>query len=238
MLPVLQAMSHFDARDPYWTPAPFLNRNGNGSIRVAKCAESKDIDLEPAVAEGIDKAANALQDAGYVVEEIPPPKLNELWKLWIELTGAEIRAFTLPNVKPMISEGARLFLENWVDLFPDCGHLGYMAGLAMRKAIAREWSLFQERYPLILGPIVGTQPFKANTDIESKEAFQRILEGYPLTMAANVLGLPAVALPAGVANGLPQGVQLIAPRYRESLCLDAAQAIEDRLGTISPGGLI
>ncbi len=53
-------------------------------------------------------------------------------------------------------------------------------------------------------------------------------------MAANVLGLPAVALPVGIANDLPQGVQLLGPRYHERLCLDAAQAIEDALGTISP----
>jgi amidase len=33
---------------------------------------------------------------------------------------------------------------------------------------------------------------------------------------------------------LPQGVQLIGPRYREDLCLDAAQAIEDRLGVLTP----
>ena len=55
-----------------------------------------------------------------------------------------------------------------------------------------------------------------------------------LTLVANLLGLPSVALPAGIAGGLPQGVQLIGPRYREDLCLAAAQAIEDRLGVITP----
>jgi amidase len=33
---------------------------------------------------------------------------------------------------------------------------------------------------------------------------------------------------------LPQAVQVIGPRYREDLCLDAAEAIEDRLGIITP----
>jgi len=126
-----------------------------------------------------------------------------------------------------------LNIENWVDLHPDCGHTGYMAGFAMRKAIAREWSLFQQKYPLILGPVVGTQPFKIDTDINSKEEFKKILKGYPLSMAANVLGLPAVALPVGIANDLPQGVQLVGPRYYECLCLDAAQVIEDCIGKIS-----
>ena len=104
----------------------------------------------------------------------------------------------------------------------------------MRNEIAREWSLFQQEYPLVLGPVVATQPFEVDNDIKSRDDFQRIMAGYPLTMGANVLGLPALALPVGIANGLPQGVQLIGPRFHERLCLDAAQAIEERLGVISP----
>jgi amidase len=55
-----------------------------------------------------------------------------------------------------------------------------------------------------------------------------------LTTAVNALGLPAVALPVGIADGLPQAVQVIGPRYREDLSLDAAAAIEDRLGIFTP----
>ena len=55
-----------------------------------------------------------------------------------------------------------------------------------------------------------------------------------LVVALNLLGLPAAAVPVGVADGLPQGVQLIGDRYREDLCLAAAEAIEDRLGVLTP----
>ncbi|HSK98157.1 MAG TPA: hypothetical protein VK891_16140 [Euzebyales bacterium] len=55
-----------------------------------------------------------------------------------------------------------------------------------------------------------------------------------MAMAVNALGLPAVAVPVGVGDGLPQVVQIIGPRYREDLCLDAAAAIEQQLGTITP----
>jgi len=55
-----------------------------------------------------------------------------------------------------------------------------------------------------------------------------------MAIAVNALGLPAVALPVGIADDLPQAVQVIGPRYREDLCLDAAATPEESLGIITP----
>ena len=41
-------------------------------------------------------------------------------------------------------------------------------------------------------------------------------------------------MPTGVADGLPTGVQVYADLWRDDLSLDAAQVIEDALGTITP----
>ena len=53
-------------------------------------------------------------------------------------------------------------------------------------------------------------------------------------MAVPVLGLPAMAVPTGVGDGLPVGVQIIGPRFREDLCLAAAEAIEARVPRLTP----
>ena len=60
-----------------------------------------------------------------------------------------------------------------------------------------------------------------------------ILHGMCMAVAINALGLPAVALPVGTGDGLPQSVQVIGPRYREDLCFDAAAALEDQVGIIT-----
>jgi amidase len=42
----------------------------------------------------------------------------------------------------------------------------------------------------------------------------------------NVLGLPAVTVPMGIAGDLPAGIQIYADLWREDLCLLAAEIIE------------
>ena len=47
--------------------------------------------------------------------------------------------------------------------------------------------------------------------------------------AANLVGLPALSLPAGRDQGLPLGVQLIAPFFEEGRILSAAAVLERRI---------
>ena len=44
--------------------------------------------------------------------------------------------------------------------------------------------------------------------------------------AVNLLVLPSVAVAVGVSDCVPQGVQVIGSRYREDLCLNAAETME------------
>jgi len=54
------------------------------------------------------------------------------------------------------------------------------------------------------------------------------------TVAANLTGLPAISIPCGFVDGLPVGMQLIAPRFREDLLLKVAIAFGKEQGLESP----
>jgi len=47
-----------------------------------------------------------------------------------------------------------------------------------------------------------------------------------LTMLANLYGNPAVSIPAGTVNGLPVGMQVMAPHHHDALLLDVARSVE------------
>ena len=53
-------------------------------------------------------------------------------------------------------------------------------------------------------------------------------------LPANLLGLPAAVVPAGLADGLPVGAQLTGGRFADLAVLDAAQVVEDALGDDHP----
>lgn len=71
---------------------------------------------------------------------------------------------------------------------------------------------------MTIAPICTGIPFKVGTDLGA-DAVARTIHDMRMAIAVNALGLPAVAVLVGVADGLPQAVQIIGPRYREDLVL-------------------
>jgi len=55
-----------------------------------------------------------------------------------------------------------------------------------------------------------------------------------VSLIAPVLGIPALAVPVGNHGRLRPGVQILAPRFREDLCLDAGEVVEAAEGVVSP----
>jgi amidase len=202
--------------------------------RVAVCADPGGLGVHPDVAAGVARAADALRDAGYDVEEVELPAIELARNTWDDLVMAELRLTLAPLLQPIASEGALRFLDHAFQRRPELDYLGYIGGFAARSAVARAWTDFHSRYPLVLGPVATIQPFPVGHDLAGPAEVAEILNGLRLVVLANLIGLPVAVVSTGVANGLPQGVQIVGDRYREDLCLDAAEAIEERLGVVTP----
>jgi amidase len=225
----LEIMSRPSDRDPWYAPVPVAGRAVPNPIRVATSTQSCD----PAVAAGVRRVADALADAGYAVEDATLPAVTDASEVWLKLVLAEIRTLW-PLFETIIGADARRFLEDALTLSPPLDQAAYAAAFVARQGIARTWSQFQSDHPLVLGPVATDLPFLVGTDLDGPEAVDRIRRSLDLTLLCNCVGLPAVAVPAGIDNGLPIGVQLIGPRYREDVCLTAAWEVERALGTLSP----
>ena len=230
----LAAMSGPDPRDPWWTPAPLQGPTIDGPVRVAVTVDPAGQGVDARVAAGVRRAAEALRDAGYQVEEREPPAVAAGADLWAKQVMTEIALVLLPVLEPVVAPDALRFLRLATEVAPPLVYQEYITSFAARQGIARAWSMFQSECPLVLGPVCTMPAFPVGYDIAGADEVRRLLDAMRLVVLVNLLGLPAAAVPVGVADGLPQGVQIIGPRYREDLCLDAAQAIEERLGALTP----
>ena len=76
----------------------------------------------------------------------------------------------------------------------------------------------------------GELPFPDLLDVESPEAFRRVLEAQLTQVGLPFLGLPGLTVSTGMVGRTPVGVQLVAGRYQESMLFRAGEAIE-RAGT-------
>jgi len=228
----LDVMSRPDLNDPWWTPALQLGSTMPAPVKVALTTAPAGEVGSPVVAEGVRKAADVLANAGYVIEEIDPPFIKASAQIIQQISDMEIKSY-LPGILPMISAEAKTVLERIIgDTTPELST--YLKAIAQRHRIACEWNLFLERYPLVLGPVSTLQPFEVGYDLAGPEELNHFIRSLGLTEICNLLGLPSVATPVQVIDGLPQGVQLIGPRYHEDLCFDAAEIIEQQQGVFTP----
>src|SRR5690606_7919329 len=110
----------------------------------------------------------------------------------------------------------------------------HMKALSRRTTLIRRWQLFMQQYPVVLTPVSAEPPFPQGLDVENEQGMQRVLRAQGPQFFVPLLGLPAVAAPTGIVDGIPMGVQLIGPRFREDLILDAAEVIEGRFASPTP----
>ena len=233
----LAAMSRRDARDPWWVGAPLEGPALAKPIRVAMITDSAELGgcaQHPDVVAAVRMAASALTEAGYAIEAVKTPGFTAAAKLWGTLLGNEIRVLMLKTIEAQGDADVKKAVHGMIDPEPVLNVEQYMTMIADRTRLVRAWFLFLERYPLVLSPISAEPPFAHGFDTQSPERMQEVMKAQAPQAALPLLGLPGIAVPTGIANGLPMGVQIMAGRFREDLCLDAAAAIEARVGVFTP----
>lgn len=227
----LGVMAGADPRDP-WSLTP-ARVEPPSVLRVAVAVDPGGLGCHPTIAAGVRRAADLLAAAGCRVETVDPPAVVEAHELWGTLLAAETRTMVLPFARTLLAPDALTVVEHLVGGFPEVDLAGYMEALARRTRVARDWARFLDRYDVVLGPVSCAPPFRPDEDL-TLAAMTAIMRSMRLVTTCNLLGLPAAVVPVGVADGLPQAVQVIATRFREDRCLAAAAILEQGTPRILP----
>jgi aspartyl-tRNA(Asn)/glutamyl-tRNA(Gln) amidotransferase subunit A len=179
------------------------------------------------VAVAVDQALKAFEELGHNVD-IWPGKLPRVDDAWSKLMANELYAIVCDQLEDVREEMGRTLVGS----LDQAKNFAIGDLIAIQRARARLNDTLAEYFTdfdLLVTPTMPTDAFDAKgpPPAEIDGVAIDLLDAVAFTYPFNLSGHPAATVRAGMsANGLPAGLQIIGPRYRDDLVLQAAYAYE------------
>jgi len=240
---MLDAMAGFDRRDPLSFDAPSVPF----SVAVERppvlkrVAFSRDLGgitpVDAEVAAVCERAARGFEALGVEVVEASPDlaaAVETFTVLRAELFAANM-APLLERYRDQLKPEVVWNIEKGLALDADAIGRAERDRSAMFDALVR----FFDEVDLFLCPTAVCRPFPVEQRyVEALEGhrFATYIDWVTSTFALTLTGAPALSLPAGLTgDGLPVGLQMVAPPRGEAALLAAAALLEGRIGRLVEG---
>jgi len=227
---------------------PISNRQSAiSNLRVGVPKEYFISGIQPEVETAVREAISNLQSLGAEVEEISLPHTQyalpvyyliapaeasanlarfdgvrygpreageAMWDVFFNTRGERFGA----EVKRRIMLGTYALSAGYYDAY-------YGQAQKVRTLIKRDFEAAFERVDVIAAPVAPTTAFKIG--VHSNDPLAMYLEDV-FTLPANLAGVPGISFPVGLdGEGLPIGMQLMGPHYREEILFQAAHAYQN-----------
>lgn len=203
--------------------------------------------IDPNVRGQIEAAIDSLKAQGTEIVEISLPSLSAALAVYYILCPAEVssnlsrydgqrfghsdlEAQTLDDsygrsrstgfgkeAKRRIMIGTYVLSSGYYDAY-------YKKAQTVRTKLINEFNQAFESVDFLLGPTAPNTAFKIGENID--DPLQMYLIDI-LTVAANLVGVPAISLPAGTANNMPVGLQIMAAQKNDRALLAFAEKFEE-----------
>lgn len=209
--------------------------------------------LEGGVDEGVKAVVEAtiekLKKAGHTVEYISLPSLVHALAVYYIIVPAEVASnlsrydgirygqrieagdlqglYERTREQGFVTENKRRILIGNYVLSSGYYDAYYRKAQQVRTLIIEDLTRAFDSYAALLGPVTPTPAFKLGQN--THDPLQMYLADV-MTVAANLAGVPAISVPAGEADGLPVGLQIVGAFKQDSTVLAAAQLVEESHG--------
>lgn len=204
--------------------------------------------VETEVKQTILDAAKTIRKQGGIVEDISLPSVDLALACYYILIPAEISSnlarydgirfghtakeaktlreqFCLSRSQGFGDEAKRRIILGTYVLSSGYYDAYYNKAQKVRTLLIKEFQDAFDRFDFLIGPTAPTTAFKLGQ--KNHDPLEMYLSDIN-TVAVNLIGVPAISIPAKT-EGLPIGIQLIAPQRAERSLLSAAKGIEEAL---------
>jgi aspartyl-tRNA(Asn)/glutamyl-tRNA(Gln) amidotransferase subunit A len=222
-----------DPSDPETLPAPDVSYAATlgdlpPRLRIAVSPDLGYARVQRDVWREVEAAIDVFRRLGHEVETVDEPFPN-LGTEWALVSSAETYGLLADMLDAHRDEWGRAFYEGLQQaktIGPEFIARAQRKRAQLHACLARIFA----RYALLLTPTLPTEAFAA------AGPFPKDVDGEPITSALgavaftypfNFSGHPAASVRAGFTDaGLPAGLQIVGPRFRDDLVLQAAHAYE------------
>ena len=144
-------------RDPWSVPAPLRGPEPAKPIRVALVVDPAGQGTADQVQDGVRKAARALEDAGYAVEEVEPPSIEVAAKTLLGMLNTpDIRA-GWQRFAPSMPADTQRFMSAFYEVAGDPDPVTTVQSFVVRQSLLRA-----------LGRVPGTAPADRRPDLHRR----------------------------------------------------------------------
>jgi len=187
--------------------------------------------VDPELRPALDAAMKTLREAGVNLVETKLPDYP-----WGALIGTIIGAEEASVFEPLITSDKVNELADPSQIEGLKANLAisatqYLKAMRVRTLVQRSFRELFENVDLLVAPArYGVAPkISEPLDASGPDPPQPATPGMrSLIPASNLAGLPAISFPCGFASGLPVGVQLVGPAFRENALLAVAIEFQSR----------
>jgi amidase len=233
----LDAMSGEHPADPLSLPKPtkpFLaeTRAGWRPKRIAYSADLGITPVDPQVAAITRRAADKLADAGVIVEEAHPDlkEAHDCAQVLRALDFAVSKVALLRKHRDLLKPEVIWNIEKGLALSVE----DIARAEAQRLEMTKRMLAFFENYDLLLTPATIVTAFPVEERYVTScggHTFDNYVGWLAIVYAITLVCCPALSLPCGFnSEGLPVGLQIVAPPRADARVLAGAKFIEDLIG--------
>jgi len=246
---VYGAIAGHDPRDSTSSPEAVEDplttlRDGVDGLRLGVPREYFGAGLDPNVRASVEAALRVYEGLGAKLEEVSLPSTDAALSTYYIIAPAECssnlarydgvrfgareerasltetyletrgRGFG-PEVKRRIMLGTHALSSGYYDAY-------YRKAQKVRTLIAREFEAVFKRVDALVCPTSPTVAFRRGERADPLSMYACDT----MTIPVNLAGLPGISVPCGFVEGLPVGLQVIAPRFEDARVLRIAHAHE------------
>jgi amidase len=235
---MLDAMVGFSRLSPISVSPPWQSalaevarRADAKGLRIAYAPDIAGIGVDAEVEALCRKAALQLRDAGATVEEIDFSASDgraphQVWRgLW--MVGQQYQRLSeLEQFGEALKGNVRAGLKMKA--------LDFAAAEQKRQEVFHRFRALFERFDALLTPAAPVKPFPVEKNFPERingKKFENYIDWIAPSFLVTLVSLPAASAPAGLtSDGLPVGVQIVAPRFEEPIILSLAGLIQRQSG--------